>query len=138
MRLKAGVGEELQDLLSSAGSRRSGVSRGVHVVFAAILCTTMVLSCLGALDLVGKRVVATYVLEAQSDEYNIVPEFSSPILLPLLVLVIALALVFSTKRFPRKLLIPDLSANQEISYTDSRRDSSPLGGFEEYVACRIL
>jgi hypothetical protein len=91
-----------------------------------------------ALDLVGKRVVATYVLEAQSDEYNIVPEFSSPILLPLLVLVIALALVFSTKRFPRKLLIPDLSANQEISYTDSRRDSSPLGGFEEYVACRIL
>lgn len=48
MRLEAGVGEELQDLLSSAGSRRCGVSRSVHVVFVAILCITMVLSCIGA------------------------------------------------------------------------------------------
>jgi hypothetical protein len=38
----------LRDVLSSPATRRGGVSRGIHVIFVAILCISIVLSCIGA------------------------------------------------------------------------------------------
>jgi hypothetical protein len=48
MRLKAGAVDEMRALLSSPGSRRCGVSRGIHVIFVAILCISIVFSCIDA------------------------------------------------------------------------------------------